>query len=154
MAAKKRNYGKGKPERMILVLGCPSRGKHLVLRDVADELASMLRISTLKENARKAMDGYVMKMMHLYKKGLAMMQPDYMGRVMQNTMFTLWQPMSLNELIKDLLGCLENDMPKRVISEGETHGVLENDLKNGMVGLKYGKGTALRCYEKGGLMAA
>lgn len=151
MAEKKRNCGKGKP---ILVLGRPSRGKHLVSRDVADELASMQRISTLKENARKAMDGYVMKMMHLYKKGLAMMQPDYMGRVMQNTMFTLWQPMSLNEQIKNLLGCLKNDMPKRVISEGKTHGVLENDSKNGMVGLKYGKGTALRCYEKGGLMAA
>lgn len=154
MAVKKRNCGKGKPERMILVLGCPSRGKHLVLRDVADELASMQRISALRENARKAMDGYVMKMMHLYKKGLAMMQPDYMERVMQNTMFTLWQPMSLKEEIKDLLSSLKNDMPKSVVSEGETHDVLENESKNGMVGLKYGKGTALRCYEKGGLMAA
>jgi len=138
MSEKKRHCGKGKPVFMIMMIGGPSRGKQLALRDVADELACMQRISALKEKARKAMDGYVMKMMHLYKNGLTIMQPDYMRRAMQNTMFTLWQPMSL----------------KRVLSEGETHDVLDNESKNGMVGLKYGKGTALRCWEKGGMMIA
>lgn len=138
MAEKKRHCGKGKPIFMIMMIGDPSRGKHLAFRDVAEELASMQRISAFKEIARKAMDGYVMKMMHLYKKGLAIMQPDYMGRAMQNTMFTFWQPMSL----------------KRVLSEGETHDVLDNESKNGIVGLKYGKGTALRCWKKGGMMIA
>lgn len=156
MEEQDRKNGTRKPQMTMMVIADSGRGKHAILKEAIEVIAGELRNLIYELSAhRSAVRLSARRRMHMHLSGLVMMQPDYMEGAKQDTMFALWQSMSLKEQMMYLLGSLKNDMPVGEIMPDYSQ---EADMswmnaQEPVVGLKYGKGYKLRCCPES-LMAA
>jgi hypothetical protein len=154
--AKKEDYGTWKPQMTMIVIAGSGKGKHAISKDAIEVIAVELCNLIYELSAhRSAVHLSAKRKMHMHLSGLVMVQPDYMEGAKQDTMFALWQSMSLKEQMMYLLGSLKNDMPMGEIMPDFDQ---EADMswkksQEPVVGLKYGKGYKLRCCPES-LMAA
>ena len=155
MTGKKKHCGTGKPVLMIMMIGVPGKGKGKAPERVVEDFAEVLQTFAKEDLAHlRAVRRSARKRMHMHLNGFVMMQPDYIERVNADMMYAMWHSMTISEQMKIQLNSLGDDMPElRFAQELRVINYVDN-MTSEVVGLKYGKGYKLRCWEKGGFMKA
>ena len=156
--SQERDCGTGKSGRlMILMIGVPGQGKGKAPERVVEDFAGVLQTFAKEEMAHlRAVRRIARKRQHMHLNGYVMMQPDHMEQTKENMMFLEWHSMSMKEQIEDLLGSLKAELPEigNMMTGGGSlmHRMAQHEAE--VVGLKFGKGTKLRCCNNTRMMAA
>ena len=154
MSEKKRHCGTGKPVFMIMMIGVPGQSKGKALERVVEVLAEELQTFAKEDLAHlRAVRRSARKRQHMHLNGYVMMQPDHVEREKADMMFAMWHSMTISEQMKVQLNSLEKDMPELRFAQ-EPRVFINDNMASEIVGLKYGKGYKLRCWEKGEYMKA
>ncbi len=146
MSGKKKHYGIGKPVFMIMMIGDPMRGKGKAPERVVEDFAEVLQTFAKEDLAHhRAVRRSARKRQHMHLNGYVMIDLDHVERVKADMMFAMWHSMTISEQMNILQDCLQDDMTELRFAQEPRFVNNVNNMASEIVGLKYGKGTKLRC---------